>query len=72
MDPFARLAWLARRIVEPAWLLDPCVSLLVLLAEWSILLENYCRAGCVRTPERGASPAFRNLSSFNHVSAVLC
>ena len=55
LDPFAKLAWLARRSVEPAWLLDPCVSLLVLLAEWSILLENYCQAGCVRTPERGAT-----------------
>ena len=61
LDPFAKLAWLARRSVEPVWLLDPCLSLLVLMAVWSILLENYCRAGCVRTPERGASPAFRAL-----------
>ena len=56
LDPFAKLAWLARRSVEPAWLLDPCVSLLVLLAEWSILLENYI-AGLAVFARRSVEPA---------------
>jgi len=42
--------------VEPAWLLDPCVSLLVLLAEWSILLENYI-TGLAVFARRSVEPA---------------
>ena len=53
------VAWLAvfaRRSVEPAWLLDPCVSLLVLLSEWSILLENYI-TGLAVFARRSVEPA---------------
>ena len=69
LDPFARLAWVARRSVEPAWLLDDCLScsansLLIFILQYlffqlaSVVLRNCCRAGCLRT-ERRASPTSR-------------